>query len=62
MIAAILMKFSTRYTNGSLHNAEAATLRLLSAYRLLDDLHSMTNIQSGNANILDMSVFYIFRA
>lgn len=41
MIAAILMKFSTRYTSGNLHNAEAATLRLLSAYRLLDDLHSM---------------------
>ena len=41
MIAAILMKFSTRYTSGSLHRAEAATLRLLSAYRSLDDLHSL---------------------
>ena len=40
MIAAILMKFSTKYTSGNLHRAEAATLRLLLAYKLLEDLHS----------------------
>lgn len=38
MIAQTLMMFMTRYTKGSRHSAEAATLTLRLAYRLLDDL------------------------
>lgn len=38
MIAAILMMFMTRYTNGRRHKAEAATLTLRLAYKSLDDL------------------------
>lgn len=38
VIAAILMMFMTRYTRGRRHSAEAATLTLRLAYKLLDDL------------------------
>ena len=40
MIAAILMMFMTRYTKGRRHRAEAATLTLRLAYKLLDDLQT----------------------
>ena len=38
VIAQILMMFMTRYTKGRRHSADAATLTLRLAYRLLDDL------------------------
>lgn len=40
VIAAILMMFMTRYTRGRRHSAEAATLTLRLAYKLLDDLQT----------------------
>ena len=40
-MARILMMFSTMYTSGSLHSADAATLTLLLSDRLLEDLQQV---------------------
>lgn len=39
VMPAILMTFMTRYTSGSRQRADAATLTLVLAYKLPEDLH-----------------------